>query len=100
LSLITPYARRLTREDGFEPWDTIQKAFDDGEEAKRIERKARAFTPWPGVWTIIKFKAEEKRLKILRVSLVANRLSLEAVQLEGKRPVSWQQFARAYRFPT
>src|SRR5690348_3884029 len=46
-----PYAKRLTREDGFEPWEAIQKAFTDEAEAKRIDSKFRAFVPWPGVWT-------------------------------------------------
>ncbi|KKT35155.1 MAG: Methionyl-tRNA formyltransferase, partial [Candidatus Gottesmanbacteria bacterium GW2011_GWB1_44_11c] len=48
-----PYAGRLTRDDGFEPWEKIQNAFTDADEAARIDRKFRAFTPWPGVWTLI-----------------------------------------------
>ncbi|MBI3955872.1 methionyl-tRNA formyltransferase [Candidatus Gottesmanbacteria bacterium] len=97
-----PYARRLTREDGFEPWEAIRKAFADSEEAKRIERKFRAFTPWPGLWTKIRIMnhelgiMEEKRLKMLGLSLIAYRLSLDLVQLEGKRPVSWKQFQEGY----
>lgn len=106
---LSSYARRLTRDDGFEPWDTIQKAFEDREEAKRIERKFRALTPWPGLWTKIRVGkgklgiTEEKRLKILGLSLIADRLpagkaslSLDAVQLEGKNPVPFSQFAAGY----
>lgn len=92
-----PYARRLTREDGFESWEAIQKAFGDPEEARRLDRKFRAFMPWPGLWTTI----GEKRLKILRITHNASRITLDTVQLEGKRPVSWKQFASAYHlFPT
>lgn len=92
-----PYARRLTRDDGFETWDTIQKAFDDPEEAKRMDRKFRAFHPWPGLWT----KVKEKRLKILRITYNASRITLDIVQLEGRKPVSWKQFSCAYGlFPT
>lgn len=87
-----PYARRLTREDGFEPWEAMQKATQDPEEAKRIDRKFRAFHPWPGLWS----KIGDKRLKILRITHNASRITLETVQLEGKKPVSWQQFEQAY----
>lgn len=87
-----PYARRLTRDDGFEPWEAIQKALEDPEEAVRIDRKFRAFFPWPGLWTYI----EEKRLKILGLSLVEGLLVLKEVQLEGKRPVAYSTLLTAY----
>ncbi|MBI5620380.1 methionyl-tRNA formyltransferase [Candidatus Gottesmanbacteria bacterium] len=100
----TQYARRLTRDDGFEPWELVRKAFSDPEMAVRIDRKFRAFTPWPGVWTKFRIRnhklgiMEEKRLKILACHLTPppHRLMLETVQLEGKRPVSWDQFTKAY----
>ncbi len=82
-----PYARRLTRDDGFEPWEKIQNP----KEAERIDRKFRALHPWPGLWTEIK----EKRLKILSCHLNPS-LILDTVQLEGKKPVSYEQFAKVY----
>jgi len=88
----SPYARRLTRDDGFEPWETIQKALIDTEEAKRIDRKFRAFFPWPGLWTILR----DKRLKILRLSLVVGLLSLDIVQLEGKKPIPYSTLLTGY----
>ncbi|KKU87580.1 hypothetical protein A3A64_04185 [Candidatus Gottesmanbacteria bacterium RIFCSPLOWO2_01_FULL_48_11] len=108
-----PYARRLTRDDGFEPWKAIQKAFEDSEEAKRIDRKFRALSPWPGVWSEIKLKSieprvqgiEKKRLKILALHLAPKpstlnpTLILDSVQLEGKNPVSFNQFKKAYLPP-
>ena len=78
-----PYARRLTRDDGFEPWETLF----DPKESERINRKYRAFHPWPGLWTIFK----EKRVKILNFDTAPT-----IVQLEGKKPVSWQQFRSAH----
>ncbi|EKD64679.1 MAG: Methionyl-tRNA formyltransferase, partial [uncultured bacterium] len=39
------YARRLTRDDGFVPWEEFTK------DISKLERKLRALTPWPGVWT-------------------------------------------------
>lgn len=88
-----PYARRLTRDDGFEPWETIQKAFGDPEVARRIDRKFRAFSPWPGLWT----KSEEKRLKILALHIDHERLVLDEVQREGKKPVSYSTLLTATR---
>ncbi len=78
-----PYAKRLTREDGYEPWEKIM----DPKESERINRKFRAFHPWPGLWT----KFHEKRLKVLEFDTKPT-----LVQLEGKKPVSWEQFRTAY----
>lgn len=86
-----PYARRLTRDDGFETWDTIQRAFDDPEEAKRIDRKFRAFHPWPGLWT----KIGEKRLKILALHIDQERIVLDEVQWEGKKPIPYSTLLTA-----
>lgn len=91
----TPYARRLTRQHGFEPWDKITGA-TAGSAAARIERKLRGFSPWPGLWTLIKIKNEERRLKILKAHLEGDKLSIDDVQLEGKNPVSFSQFSAAY----
>ena len=107
-----PYARRFTRDDGFEPWKLIQKAFENPEEAQRIDRKFRALTPWPGIWTMVATQAspptqvhsktEDKRLKILSLHLTSKleslspKLSLDLVQLEGKKPVVFSQFREAY----
>jgi len=79
----TPYAQRFTREDGFEPWGKIM----DPKEAIRIDRKFRAFTPWPGLWSL----REKKRLKILACHLSPiPGLILDQVQWEGKKPQPYQ----------
>lgn len=73
------------------------------EPVKTIERKIRAYFPWPGTYTFI----NSKRLKILKAHLAksayevgaGDRLVLDKVQLEGKKPVSWQEFKRGYRHP-
>ena len=86
----TSYYPRLTRNDGYEPWKNILNAFKIKAEAIRIDRKFRAFTPWPGLWTKVKINNIEKRLKILEIdlSLVSSLLSLQQIQLEGKQPIS------------
>lgn len=69
-----PYAKRFTREDGFEPWEKII----DPVESQRINRKFRALHPWPGLWTL----KDGKRLKILSFTHAPT-----IVQWEGKKPI-------------
>lgn len=78
-----------------------------------IECAVRALSPWPGVWTEIAFREispiHKKRLKILKAHLEPpasqgvtlrgyqdQRLVLDQVQLEGKKPVTWKQFQVGY----
>lgn len=98
-----PQAKRLTRELGYEPWDMLVCAIALGTEADRIEQKFRALHPWPGVWTTFNNSqltvdklTKNKRLKILTLHTENGKLVLDQVQLEGKNPVSWQQFKKAY----
>lgn len=101
------YAYRLTRDHGYIPWPTLQKAIN----GKKIEpndlnekliaylknikfklpttnyqlldRAIRAFYPWPGIWTTVSTEKGDKRLKILSSSIKNKKLILEKVQLEG-----------------
>lgn len=105
----SPYARKFTRDDGFESWETLTGAMTDGTDAERIERKFRALDPWPGVWTtiamqvrpatLVNSKPENRRLKIVKLHVENGTLVLDQVQLEGKNPVSWEQFQQAYLHP-
>ena len=57
----------------------------------------RAVTPWPGAFTRVKVKGEsEKILKILEAHIEGEKLVLDRVQLEGKKPVTWRQFREGY----
>lgn len=102
LDNLETYFPRLTRDTGFELWVNIKRAMATGEEAERIDRKWRAFHPWPGLWTTIKLKVEslkfkEKRLKILKVHLdprpstLNPLLVLDQIQLEGKNSLTGSQ---------
>lgn len=64
----------------------------------KIERMLRAYTPWPGVWSKVRIENRQLRIKILKAHLDINHQSLiiDAVQLEGKNPVSWEEFRRGY----
>jgi methionyl-tRNA formyltransferase len=103
-TLVT-YAPKLKREDGKIDWS---------EPADAIERKIRAFNPWPGAF----MKIEGQTLKVFFVSVVdlsgkpgeilesrkefiiaagERALSLDEVQLEGKRRMSATEFLRGHR---
>ena len=100
------YAPKLERDHGRIDWN---------EPAALIERKIRAFDPWPGAFTILRDEAgQDRKLKAFRASVVdscsadpANlviptkqgALRLEEVQLEGKRRISAAEFLRGYHGP-
>jgi methionyl-tRNA formyltransferase len=99
------YAPKLKREHGQIDWS---------EPAEAIERKIRAFNPWPGAF----MKLTGRNLKIFSASVVdlggkpgeilrsgkdltiatgKGALSLAEVQLEGKRRMSVVEFLRGHR---
>ena len=121
----TPVARRLTREDGYIEWELLQTLFPStaspkelpirftdnqllfsayqhhGSWPQTIYHAIQAFTPWPGVWTIVSTKDGEKRMKILKISPFMERtpsdsvarvaLQLEKVQLEGRTVTTFEE---------
>jgi methionyl-tRNA formyltransferase len=64
--------------------------------AQTIDRFIRAITPWPGAYTTVRVKEEEKRMKVLKARCEEEKLVIDEVQLEGKNPVSWKQFVMGY----
>jgi len=78
------YTRKLVRQDGEIDWK---------KSARKIERQIRAFHPWPGSYTFYK----GKRLKILKARLEKNKLIIEEVQLEGKKPMPFEDFLRGHK---
>jgi methionyl-tRNA formyltransferase len=102
---LVSYAPKLKREHGEIDWS---------ESAEAIERKIRAFNPWPGAFT----KFGNQHLKIFSASVVdlngkpgeilpgdkeliiaaaKGALSLGEVQLEGKRRMTAAEFLRGHR---
>jgi len=72
-----------------------------------IHNFVRTMTPWPGAWTYIyterlKNEKTKRRLKILKAHLINSltineqKLIIDVVQLEGKKPVGWEEFRRGY----
>jgi methionyl-tRNA formyltransferase len=100
------YAPKLEREHGRVDWT---------EPAVLIERKIRAFDPWPGAFTVLHDDAgQNRKLKIFRAHVVdscsadpanlviptkVGALRLEEVQLEGKRRMTAAEFLRGYNAP-
>lgn len=81
---LATYTKIISKQDGF-----VDLEKDTPEV---IERKMRAYSPWPGIWTL----KNDKRLKILKAHLELGRLIIDEVQLEGKNPVTWKQFQEGY----
>jgi len=112
-SSLATYAPKLQRDDGRIDWT---------ESAALIERKIRAFNPWPGAFTLLRNAAgTERKLKIFSASVMEfakaapgeilrsddsiviaakdGALSLGEVQLEGKRRMSAAEFLRGHAAP-
>jgi methionyl-tRNA formyltransferase len=99
-SSIATYAPKLEREDGKIDWN---------ESAELIERKIRAFDPWPGAFTVLRDETgRARKLKVFRAHVGNERLFfrtkdaalvLDDVQLEGKRRMSADEFLRGYHSP-
>lgn len=83
------YAKRLSREDGFIPWEELKKTL--AADPMVLDTKVRALAGWPGVWTTVTIDKKPLRLKLLSVKPEIS------VQLEGKNPVPFKQFQKAYK---
>lgn len=111
------YTFQLSRDDGYLEWQVIQKLMrgevlqateypvvlkkyieknpthlSSPEPVLTLQNLSNALSPWPGLWTKIVLKGEEKRVKITAV--VKNMIT--RVQIEGKEPVTYDTFVRAY----
>jgi methionyl-tRNA formyltransferase len=100
------YAPKLEREHGRIDWS---------ESAALIERKIRAFNPWPGAFALLRDDSgAERQLKVFRASVTdscsadpanlviptkKDAVRLEEVQLEGKRRMKAADFLRGYNAP-
>ncbi len=86
------YTKILKREDG---------KIDSSKSPEEIERKIRAFNPWPGTFFFIKHKDKVLRVKILKADISKNnKLIIKKLQPEGKKPMTFEEFKRGYHFNT
>lgn len=100
---LATYATKLEREDGRLDWN---------DPAALLERKVRAFDPWPGAFAVLHDESgRERKLKIFSARVADNGagplafpatdgfLVLDEVQLEGKRRMNAAEFLRGYHAP-
>lgn len=107
------YTSIIGREDGFVRWD--------GVDAEAVERKLRAFDPWPGLYAVWIRNGRPLRLKLTDVHATENRPGLRPgtafiddagypavaarhgavrllqVQPEGKKPIDGKAFLNGYK---
>lgn len=74
------FTKSLAREDGF---IDLKNPLTP----QTLERMIRAYYPWPGVWTELRIKNKELRIKFLPG---------KKIQVEGKKPVSVDTFKKGY----
>jgi methionyl-tRNA formyltransferase len=108
--LASSYISKLERDDGHLDW---------AQDAATIERRIRAYDPWPGTFTIITGENGPKRLKIfppvtvlemdlspgeisttsgqLIIGCGTGALRLESIQPEGRRRMSAADFLRGHQ---
>ncbi len=89
------YAPKLGRADGYIDWNEL---------AEVIERKIRAFDPWPGAFTRI----DGRMLKIFRAAIIPEQkhglvfrtadgfIAPTEVQMEGSRRMGAEEFSRGH----
>ena len=117
------FTRQLTKNDGYVRLSLLQKALDGSSilidelpeiVAEYIQKYSninifyadqiiynlyRAFTSWPGLWTVINTTKGEKRLKIIEMTK-ENSLIITKVQLEGKPITDFKIFNKSYSILT
>jgi methionyl-tRNA formyltransferase len=84
---LATYCPKIAREDGRVDWTRP---------AAELVRRSRAFTPWPGLFTL----RRNTRLKLAGVSLVASgdgAVAIATLQAEGRRPLAAAEFVRGER---
>ncbi len=76
----TIYTQHLTRQDGFINLQSPPSP-------QFLNRMIRAYHPWPGVWTELRIRNQELRIKFLPKKII---------QVEGKKPMSYKDFLNGY----
>lgn len=114
------FCRFLTKDDGFIEWKTLDKAISGKRiaesELPKIQQESlatksvsvksvldplksvynfhRAMTPWPGIWTLRQAQGKPQRMIIRKCHIKGEKLVLDEVQFEGKKPISWTVASR------
>ena len=73
------YTKKITRADGFVPFEKFKNYLEFRISDLEFERKFRAFSPWPGIWST---NPKGKRVKLISLHPLL-------VQFEGQKPRPW-----------
>jgi len=84
----TPSHKTISHASAFIPYAKITDSLA-GVDAKVIHDLIRSNNPEPGAWTSLPDKTE---IKLIKTSIVNDRLVIDTVQLPSKNPISWKQF--------
>ncbi len=69
-----------------------------GVDAKEVHALIRSLNPEPGAWTtIVPRQGGAIQIKILKTSLVSDKLIIDTVQIPGKNPTTWKQFLSGHK---
>ena len=91
------YTAKIKTDDAFiEPQELVSAINNGSAAAEKINRKARAFYPEPGAWTILEKPAligkiilpANKRIKIIETEIMEGKLKIKKIQIAGKKPLS------------
>ncbi|PIT89057.1 MAG: hypothetical protein COU27_02350 [Candidatus Levybacteria bacterium CG10_big_fil_rev_8_21_14_0_10_36_7] len=79
-SIQTEFTQKIKKQDGYIDFDNPPSSIE-------LDRKIRAFYPWPTVWFKTKLNGSEKLIKLLPHKMI---------QVEGKNPMNLKDFANGY----
>ncbi|MEW5907598.1 MAG: methionyl-tRNA formyltransferase [Patescibacteria group bacterium] len=79
------YTKKITKKDGL---------IDLNESAEIIERKIRAFTPWPAAYFFIEKIGKKKRIIITSAEIKNSRLFIKKIKPEGKKEMNLEDFLK------
>lgn len=100
------YTKRFEKQDGFIEISNLKFLISNqkpSSKPQRIETAEELFNlfrglyPWPGIWSRVRIKNYELRIKITDMDLVEEKLIIKKVQLEGKKEVDFKTFNNAYK---
>jgi len=82
------YYRKITKEFGKIDWNTS---------ATDIYQFINAMLPWPVAWTYILSKdGQSLKMKLFSATIFSDKLQIEKVQIEGKKPTLWSEISAYY----
>ncbi|MEK7546776.1 MAG: methionyl-tRNA formyltransferase [Patescibacteria group bacterium] len=82
------YTNKISTKDAFVDEKKLEEAVGgkNTKAAQEIDKKIRALTPEPGVWTLRQAQGKQQRVKLLEAEFAGGKLTLKKIQIEGQKP--------------